>query len=132
MSDDITNPFQIENGLDPNYVDCVVGMKLIPLEHHSLKNVKAARHNQDFGPKTGTMPGSVGRSGMSPTTFHQQIPGKAPGPAAYTSPVRRNSSGQGKRTRPISRQATELRKSIADGLPFWAKIIRDNNIKAGS
>jgi len=26
----------------------------------------------------------------------------------------------------------ELRKSIADGLPFWAKIIRDNNIKAGS
>ena len=22
--------------------------------------------------------------------------------------------------------------SIADGLPFWAKIIRDNNIKAGS
>jgi tripartite-type tricarboxylate transporter receptor subunit TctC len=25
-----------------------------------------------------------------------------------------------------------LRKSIAEGLPFWAKIIRDNNIKAGS
>jgi tripartite-type tricarboxylate transporter receptor subunit TctC len=26
----------------------------------------------------------------------------------------------------------ELRQSIADGMPFWAKIIRDNNIKAGS
>ena len=26
----------------------------------------------------------------------------------------------------------ELRKSIANGLPFWAKIIRDNNIKGGS
>ncbi len=26
----------------------------------------------------------------------------------------------------------ELRKSIAEGLPFWAKIIRDNNIKGGS
>ncbi len=26
----------------------------------------------------------------------------------------------------------DLRKSIAEGLPFWAKIIRDNNIKAGS
>jgi tripartite-type tricarboxylate transporter receptor subunit TctC len=25
-----------------------------------------------------------------------------------------------------------LRKSIVEGLPFWAKIIRDNNIKAGS
>jgi tripartite-type tricarboxylate transporter receptor subunit TctC len=25
-----------------------------------------------------------------------------------------------------------LRKSIAEGLPFWAKIIRDNNIKSGS
>lgn len=26
----------------------------------------------------------------------------------------------------------ELRKSIVEGLPFWAKIIRDNNIKSGS
>ena len=26
----------------------------------------------------------------------------------------------------------ELRKMIADGLPFWAKIIHDNNIKGGS
>jgi tripartite-type tricarboxylate transporter receptor subunit TctC len=26
----------------------------------------------------------------------------------------------------------ELRKAITEGLPFWAKIIRDNNIKAGS
>ena len=26
----------------------------------------------------------------------------------------------------------DLRKSIAEGLPFWAKIIRDNNIKGGS
>jgi tripartite-type tricarboxylate transporter receptor subunit TctC len=26
----------------------------------------------------------------------------------------------------------ELRQSIADGLPFWAKIIRDNNIKGGA
>ena len=26
----------------------------------------------------------------------------------------------------------ELRKTIVEGLPFWAKIIRDNNIKSGS
>ena len=26
----------------------------------------------------------------------------------------------------------DLRKSIAEGLPFWAKIIRDNNIKGGA
>lgn len=26
----------------------------------------------------------------------------------------------------------ELRRTIAEGLPFWAKIVRDNNIKAGS
>jgi tripartite-type tricarboxylate transporter receptor subunit TctC len=26
----------------------------------------------------------------------------------------------------------DLRKSIAEGLPFWAKIIKDNNIKVGS
>ena len=26
----------------------------------------------------------------------------------------------------------ELRRSIAEGMPFWAKIIKDNNIKAGS
>jgi tripartite-type tricarboxylate transporter receptor subunit TctC len=26
----------------------------------------------------------------------------------------------------------ELRKSIVEGMPFWAKIIRDNNIKGGS
>jgi tripartite-type tricarboxylate transporter receptor subunit TctC len=26
----------------------------------------------------------------------------------------------------------DLRQSIVEGLPFWAKIIKDNNIKAGS
>ena len=26
----------------------------------------------------------------------------------------------------------ELRTTIVEGLPFWAKIIRDNNIKAGT
>ena len=26
----------------------------------------------------------------------------------------------------------ELRKMIVEGLPFWAEIIRDNNIKSGS
>src|SRR3954465_9970187 len=47
MSNNTADFFRVKNGLNPDHMDRVVGMKLVPLEHHALENVESAWHDSN-------------------------------------------------------------------------------------